>query len=177
MTHLASSLVSLRPLGAHEASAVFDAVAESRDTVGKWMSWATATYSLDDARTWIDTCNEERKTGLSHEFGIFDPHTQQLLGVAGFNQFNRVNRFCNLGYWIRRSAQRKGFALAALKLLRPYAFEHLGLARVEIVVAEGNEPSAALALKSGAHFEGMARHRLMLHGKPVHASMFSYIGP
>ena len=113
---------------------MFNAVTESRDTVGKWMSWASDSYSLESARSWIQTCNEERHSGLSHEFGIFAASDERFVGVAGFNQFNTLNSFCNLGYWVRSSAQRQGYVSAAIELLRNYAFDQLQLSRVEIVV-------------------------------------------
>ncbi|MNG35492.1 hypothetical protein D3C84_1222450 [compost metagenome] len=47
--------------------------------------------------------------------------------------------------------------------------------RVEIVIAEGNTASEELARKVGAQFEGKARNRLQLHGRPVSASMFSLV--
>jgi ribosomal-protein-serine acetyltransferase len=175
MPPLHSRLVLLRPLELSEALAVFEAVTESRDTVGKWMSWASDSYSLEDARTWIQTCNEERQSGLSHEFGIFATSDNRFVGVAGFNQFNKINGFCNLGYWIRSSAQRQGYAAAAIAVLREYAFDQLQLSRVEVVVVEGNHPSAAVAERAGAHFEGIARRRLKLRGEAVNARMYSFI--
>ena len=174
---LGSHFLLLRPLEPDEAVAVFDAVAESRDTVGKWMSWASETYSLEDARSWIQTCSEERQSGLSHEFGMFSARDERFVGVAGFNQFNKLNNFCNLGYWERSSAQRQGYASAAIDLLSVYAFEQLQLSRVEIVVVEGNLPSAAAAERAGAHFEGIARSRLKLRGVSVNARIYSLVAP
>ena len=46
-----------------------------------------------------------------------------MLGVL--NQFSPQHRFCNLGYWVRASAQGKGVASQAAKLLAGYAFEEL----------------------------------------------------
>ena len=172
---LRSHHVLLRPLEPTEAVVVLEAVSESRDSVGKWMSWASDSYSLEDARTWIETCNHERETGLSYEFGIFASGGTRFVGVAGFNQFNKLNGFCNLGYWIRSSAQRQGYATAAIDLLKNYAFNELHLNRVEVVVVEGNHPSARVAERAGAHFEGVALRRLKLHGVAVNARMYSFI--
>lgn len=175
MPLLRSHHVYLRPLVGQEAVTIFEAVTESLNTVGKWMSWASEAYSLEDANSWIQTCNQERQCGLSHEFGIFSTANERLVGAAGLNQFNALNSFCNLGYWVRGSSQRKGYATAAVNLLRSYALSDLQLNRVEIVIAEGNHPSAAVAEKAGAFFEGIAKSRLKLHGKPVDARMYSFI--
>ena len=60
-------------------------------------------------------------------------------------------------------------------MISDFAFSELGLTRIEIVVAKGNGPSNAVARKVGAVYEGMMRNRLVLHGAPVTASMYSLI--
>jgi ribosomal-protein-serine acetyltransferase len=177
MTELANAWLLLRPLTEADAPALVEAVQESRDSVGRWMSWATADYGLNEARAWIQVCQAGRSDGSCHEFGIVRRADGRLLGVAGLNQFNGVNRFCNLGYWVRASAQRQGVAPAAVALLQPLAFEALGLARLEIVVAVGNQPSAAVAQRAGARLEGVARNRLWLHGAPADAWMYALLPP
>ncbi|WP_349307057.1 GNAT family protein [Comamonas sp. 17RB] len=57
--------------------------------------------------------------------------------------------------------------------LLPYAFDTLNMQRVEIVVAQGNLPSEAVARRCGAEFECIAKNRLQLHGKAVAASVFA----
>ncbi len=56
-----------------------------------------------------------------------------------------------------------------------FAFENLNINRLEIVVAEGNLPSQRVAEKSGAFREGLLRQRLLIHGQPHDAFMFSFI--
>ena len=175
MPLLRSNLIHLKPLEIESATNVLEAVVESRETVGKWMTWASPAYSIENARSWIQTCNEERSRGLSYEFGVFTNDDGCFVGVAGFNQFNTLNKFCNLGYWIRQSAQRRGYAVAAIELLRPYAFNELKLQRIEIVVLEQNHPSAATAERAGACFEGIARNRLQHNGKPANARLYSLV--
>lgn len=141
------------------------------------MSWAHEGYSAADALSWFEHCDHERELGSSHEFGIFDATSHQLIGGCGLNQFNAVNGFCNLGYWVRESWQRKGAGLAAIQALTGYGFSKLQLGRIEIVVAAGNTPSLALAAKSGAIRECLARNRLKVHGKFTDAYVFAHFPP
>jgi ribosomal-protein-serine acetyltransferase len=101
-----------RPLLPEDAPAFADAVRESSDTVGRWMSWAHPGYSLAEAAAWIAHCTEQREQESSYEFGIFDSASRMLVGGCGLHQFNRINHFCNLGYWVRESWQRRGAATA-----------------------------------------------------------------
>ncbi len=151
------------------------AARESVDTVGKWMSWCSASFSQQDAIDWFQLCRSELASGSAYELGVFSQASGELLGGAGLNAINPENLFCNLGYWVRQSAQRQGVALRTVQALAPYAFAALGMQRVEIVVAVGNMPSEAVARKCGAQWEGVARNRLQLHGTAVAAAVFSIV--
>ncbi|TVQ94521.1 MAG: N-acetyltransferase [Chromatiaceae bacterium] len=175
MPQLRTDRFHLRPFAPADVVAFSQAVRESSATVGRWMNWAHAGYSEREARAWFRACRTARAEGSAYEFGIFSVADGLLVGGAGLNQFNRPNGFCNLGYWVRASQQRRGAALAAVQALAPYAFSELQLIRVEIVVAVGNTPSFRLALKAGATYEGCARNRLRLHGRLIAAYVFSLV--
>jgi ribosomal-protein-serine acetyltransferase len=169
----------LRPLVPTDAPAMAEAVRESMASLGPWMSWAHAAYDEADALAWIAACAAARADADAdadaHEFGIFRRDGLDYVGAAGLNQFNRANGFCNLGYWVRASARRQGAGLAAIRTLARFAFDRLGQTRVEIVVADGNLPSLALARKAGAMHECLARNRLNLHGRSVAAHVLSLV--
>ena len=156
-----------------DAAEMAAAVRESSETVGRWMTWAKPDFSEYDALCWFANCQIARSTGSGHEFGIFtsDGH---YVGGCGLNQFSAANKLCNLGYWVRQSAQRRGAATAATIALRDLALKSLGQARVEIVVAVGNEPSLGVARRAGAIYECIARNRLQVHGQAKDAHMFSF---
>jgi len=173
MNQLPASPFLLRPFTSADAPAFAAAVRESVSTLGRWMNWAHAGYTEDEALAWFAICDAGRAAGGAHEFGIFLGDT--FVGGAGLNQFNTMHGFCNLGYWVRASQQRQGAALAAVGALARHAFEELKQARVEIVVADGNLPSLAVARKAGAVWECLARKRLQLGGEPVAAHVLSLV--
>ena len=161
-----------RPFTSDDATAFALAVRESCASLAPWMPWAHPSYSETEALTWFQSCQEERTKATAYEFGIFTKNGE-LLGGCGLNQFNFAHRFCNLGYWVRQSRQRLGAATSAVAVLSDFAFHQLKLARIEIVIAEKNIASRGVAKKSGAIFECLARNRLLLHGKPASAHVFS----
>jgi len=165
----------LRPLVPDDAPAMAAAVRESMASLAPWMPWAHGAYDEADALAWIAFCDAARADATAYEFGIFRPDGRHYVGAARLNQFNRLHGFCNLGYWVRTSARGQGAALAAIRALSRLAFERLGQARVEIVVADGNLPSLGVARKAGAVHECLARNRLNLHGHPVAAHVLSLV--
>ncbi len=139
------------------------------------MPWAVADYTQAQALEWFAVCRSARAQGLGHEFGIFDLTTDTLVGGAGLNQFNTLHGFCNLGYWVRETWQRRGAATSATLALVEFAFTQLSLTRVEIVVLTDNTASAAIARKVGATLECVAKNRLKHHGVPRDAHVFSIV--
>jgi RimJ/RimL family protein N-acetyltransferase len=165
----------LRPFEATDAAAFSLAVKESVASVGHWMPWCHAHYTEAEALAWFRLTWQARANASADEFGIFAEADGCFLGGAGLNQINHQHGFCNLGYWVRQSMQRKGVALTSVRALSAYAFSTLHLHRVEIVVAQGNAPSAGVARKAGAEFECIARNRLLRRGEPVAAEVYSLV--
>ena len=167
----------LRPFRYTDVPQFVAAVQESLDTVGKWLPWCRAGYSVRDAESWVDMCTENMGIGEAYDVGVFGPDGRELYGGVSINQINRDYNFANLGYWIRQSRQRQGLGARAADLMACYGFHRLGLTRLEVVAAEHNVASRAVAEKIGAQFECIARNRLVLHGVPCAAAMYSLVPP
>ena len=150
-------------------------VRESVETVGRWMGWCHADFNSDHARDWFTACDKAREEGSAYEFGIFSEDGKNLLGGAGLNMISKLHNYCNLGYWVRQSCQGRGIASKSAGLLVDAGFRELGFNRMEIVVAEGNLASIAVAKKLNAQLECMARNRLMVGGVPVAAAVHSLL--
>jgi RimJ/RimL family protein N-acetyltransferase len=171
---LPASGLRLRPFASEDVADFVAAVRESVSTVGRWMDWCTPDYNPLQAIAWFDFCERAQAEGKAYDLGIFGPDGR-LLGSAGLNLISREHNYCNLGYWVRQSAQRQGVGLRAIVALCRYGFEVLGLTRIECVIAEGNMPSRRLAERAGASFEGVCRNRLMLGGRPVNAALYALL--
>jgi RimJ/RimL family protein N-acetyltransferase len=167
--------VLLRPFQPTDAAAFADAVRESVQTVGRWMSWCHADYTPEQALEWFALCDQSRAEGVAHEYGIYDAQSSELLGGVGLNHFNLDHNFCNLGYWVRQSMQGRGIATRGAHAITGFGFETLQLTRIEIVAAVGNAASSAVAVKLGAQLECLARNRLIVHGEPVDAHVHSLL--
>jgi len=165
----------LRPFRASDAAQMVAAVRESMSTVGVWMPWAHADYGLYDAHEWFARCETNMEDGEAFDVGVFSPDGRVLYGGVAINQIRREDNLGNLGYWIRESRQHQGLAAGAAAMMVCHGFHGLGLTRIEIVAAEPNLASRAVAEKIGAHFECIARNRLILNGRPVAAAVYSMI--
>lgn len=165
----------LRPFEERDAPQFTHAVRESVETVGHWMPWCHAAYTEADALDWFRACHAREAAGRAHEFGMFTQAGNVFIGGTGLNQINHEHAFCNLGYWVRQRWQRQGVASSCVRALAAFGFQEVGLYRIEIVVAVGNEASAGVARKAGAVLEGVARNRLLIRGEPVAAQMYALV--
>lgn len=153
MDPILSHGLCLRPLRDSDVESLLVAARESVATVGRWMPWCHSEYMAEEARQWIAVCEQALAEKSAFNLGVFSADGTELLGGGGLNQFNTLHNFCNLGYWVRESKQRQGIATRVVQALADFGFSVMGLTRIEIVVAEGNEPSSAFARKVGAQFE------------------------
>jgi RimJ/RimL family protein N-acetyltransferase len=167
----------LRPYRVTDADALIGAVCESIDCLGQWLSWCPPNYGRKEAQAWIAHCANAWRRREEFAFAVFDAHGGEYLGGVGLNQPNRVHNFMNLGYWIRTSRQRSGLASRAARRLAEFGFAQLGLTRIEIVMPVTHVASERTAARVGATFEGVGRNRLLLHGRPVDASMYALVPP
>ena len=167
-----AKIVRVRPFEMDDAANFVAAARESASSVGKWMDWCHADYSIEEAQTWIESCRRKRAEGRAYEFALVDPKTDELVGGAGVNQINIDHNFANIGYWVRPSHEGRGIATAAVKLLIEFAFKDYGLTRMEIVLQTDNVSSRRVAEKAGATLETIARNRIFSHGKPREAAIY-----
>ena len=163
----------LRPFRLEDTAHLYCAVRESLNELKPWMSWATDDYSERTARDYIAIARARWEEHTFYAFAVV--RADELLGACTLSSIHSVYRFCNLGYWVRTSCHGQGIAGRAAKLAARFAFEHLGLIRVEIVIGLGNQASLRVAQKIGAHDEGILMNRIVV-GKSVYdAHMYSLV--
>jgi RimJ/RimL family protein N-acetyltransferase len=165
----------LRPFCEEDASALYEAVRESISEVSPWLPWCHENYSIEESREFINSRELLSQGGEWYSFGIFAQDGGRVLAGVGINSINRVHQMANLGYWVRSSAAGRGIATGATRLAARFAFEQLGLQRVEIVTAAANIASQRVAEKAGARREGILRNRLLIRGESLDAVLFSLV--
>src|SRR5258706_5127008 len=167
--------ILIRPFREEDAGALYEAVRESISEVSPWLPWCHQNYSIEESRELIGSRELASQGGEWYSFGIFETDSGRFLGGVGINFINRVHQMANLGYWVRTSAAGRGVATAAACLAARFAFEQLGLQRIEIVAAVANVPSQRVAEKAGATREGVLRNRLLINGESLDAVLFSLV--
>lgn len=163
----------LRPFRLTDSTKLYQAVHESLAQLKPWMSWAIDGYTEATAREYITVARARWDEHTFYAFAI--TRADEILGACTLSSIHSIYHFCNLGYWVRTSCHGQGIAGRAARLTARYAFEHLGLIRVEIVIGLGNHASQRVAEKIGAHDEGILLNRMVVGRSVYDAHMYSLI--
>jgi ribosomal-protein-alanine N-acetyltransferase len=139
---------------------------ESRDFLVPWEpSWPHDALTRRAFRRRLRFYNNEWRTGTGAAFFIFQRDDGRLVGGVTLANIRRgVAQTGSLGYWVGAQYARQGFMTEALDLVLTYAFETIGLHRVEAACLPDNAASQALLRKLGFSREGYARQYLRING-------------
>ncbi len=140
--------------------------ADSQAFLTPWEpTWAHDALSRGAFRRRLKTYRTEMRQGVTHSFLIFRAADDTLLGGITLSNLRRgVAQTATLGYWIGAAHARRGYVTEALSAVLEYAFQRLGLHRIEAACLPGNEASRRLLLKAGFQEEGYAREYLRING-------------
>jgi RimJ/RimL family protein N-acetyltransferase len=173
---LSDGVIDVRPWRDGDAVALHEAARESIATVGQWLPWLTANYSLTDSEDWVSDSARHWRQGTEFRFGVFEPGPGgRCLGGAGLNHLNAVHGIGNLGYWVRSTGTGRGIGSRAARLVARFGLTTAGLGRVEILTACDNLASQRVAARIGARFEGVLRDRLQVHGQRIPARLYALV--
>ncbi|QHM74432.1 hypothetical protein C7M52_00362 [Mixta theicola] len=164
--------IYLRPLLASDAQEYAEAVHETLPQLQSWMAWAHKDYSAQEAAAWFSWLDRQREKGEANEMGIFSVEDNRLLGAAGIRYAHDDVELSAIGYWVRAKEQRKGVARNAVLLLAQEGFRHPDINTIEILVAENNVASRAVARSCGAHLSEMRYGLIVLADGPVMTAIY-----
>jgi RimJ/RimL family protein N-acetyltransferase len=151
----------LRAYRVADAPALQAAIAESREQLRPWESFADAFQTLDETRDWIIHRSANWLLRERFSWGLW--HRQQGGFLGQLEMWPRGPQGWDipavvLAYWVRQSAVGQGYATEGVRLLADYAFRSLGVQRVELGIDAKNARSVALARRCGFVEEGRLRH-------------------
>lgn len=145
-----SPSLTLRELQAGDHLDIFRAIDSQREYLGRWLPFVEATCTVDDSRAFV----ERTLRGTEPVFTL--RLDDEFIGLAGFKETASDGSSTEIGYWMRREHQGRGFMTAAVRELVRFALEESGIGerggKISIKCAVGNERSRAIPLRLGFAF-------------------------
>jgi N-acetyltransferase len=127
-----------------------------------WKVSSSKVETEEDLLSYLQTAIQQRKTGQSVPFTIIDKQTNRIAGCTRYGNIAFEHRKLEIGWtWLGVDFQKTGLNRACKYELLSYAFEKLGMLRVELKTDVLNTNSRQAMLKMGATEEGILRKHLI----------------
>jgi RimJ/RimL family protein N-acetyltransferase len=171
---LVDDVVLLRAWQAHDVPANVMGFADPRVQHFSWPS--TKAYSELDARAFYVSQERARRRGEELNFAFVEPlDADAVLGGGSLYAIDLEQRRAAVGYWLAPHARGRGVATHALWLMSRWAFDGLGVERLELTCSPDNERSQRVAARCGFVREGVLRSHMVFKGARRDTVMFSLL--
>ena len=161
---LENERVLLRPLQVSDGSLLGHYVNEEPDL---WQYSLVAIHNSADLENYIQTAIEARAHKTAYAFIVFDKLLNEYVGCTRFYDMQLAYQTTQLGYtWYSKKCWGTKLNENCKHLLLEFAFDQMGLERVEFRADNNNKRSIAAMQKIGCTVEGVLRNHLpMPNGK------------
>lgn len=121
--------------------------------------WHGRSLSHDQAEEWVAYEGSRWATDLGGSWAI--TRSDVVLGRVGLNDMSLAEACAGVTYWVLPEARGRGVAVAALLAVVDWAFDELGLHRLELNHSTANVASCRVAVRTGFLEEGTKRSRAL----------------
>jgi RimJ/RimL family protein N-acetyltransferase len=161
--------IALRLLDASDATPIAQACRDPE--IPRW-TYMAAGLTVPQALDWIERAHVAQRSGRTIRLAIVDT-AGRFCGQIGLGKLNWEQNVGEVFYWLAAEARGRGIATRAVRLVVPWAFATLGLARIEITVDPANMPSQRVAEAAGFTREGVLRSYQRFKDTRMDAVMYS----
>jgi RimJ/RimL family protein N-acetyltransferase len=119
---------------------------------------------VQNMQNYIAAALNGRKEGKEYPFIVFDKRTQEYAGSTRFYDIQLANKVLQLGYtWYGKKFHGSGLNKHCKYLLLQFAFEQMGMERVEFRADNSNQRSIAAMKGIGCKVDGVLRSNMPKH--------------
>ena len=147
----------LRPPQPGDGVELNQAINESFEALSVWMPWAKERPSVEDSEENVRRAFAKWVLREDLRISIFDKASGKLVGSSGLHRINWELPSFEIGYWVRKSFEGKGYITESTNALTQFAFKQLKAKRVEIRCNSKNERSVTVIKRLGFEYEGCLR--------------------
>ncbi len=156
---LKTERLTLRQLVSSDTNEIF--ALRSNGNVNKYLD-RKRSKSIDDAKTFIQTINENIQRNNSIYWAITLSNTDKLIGTICLFDFSHDNSKAEIGYELLPDFQRKGIMREATSKVIDFGIQHIGLNSIEAYTHSENQSSTRLLEKSNFKKNGAGEGNLMM---------------
>lgn len=155
--YMAKLLINHPPLKLYlphpeQANQLLEAIEEDRQYLEEHVPWVKSVLSLQDAERVLLEAKLFAQGGQQLISFIF--YHDELIGSVGLVRIDKKHHVAEIGFWLRRSYQGKGFMSTSARSFISFAFETLQLNRLEMRIPQANPKATYIPKALGFTLEG-----------------------
>jgi putative acetyltransferase len=143
--------------------------------IHRWIDIIPDPYNVSDAEEFVFMTRRDLAEGRG--VGLAITGDGGLLGAVGVRLPASQPGVGEVGYWVAAGARGRGVATATTSALSDWAFDELGLHRMELYAATDNAASRTVAERAGFELEGIRRAWRKIHGQPTDFAAYARLAP
>ncbi|MDE3182009.1 MAG: GNAT family N-acetyltransferase [Bacteroidota bacterium] len=156
---LRTGRLTLRQLVSSDDNEIF--ALRSNENVNKYLD-RKPSKSIDDAKTFIQTINENIQNNNSIYWAITLNGTNKLIGTICLFDFSADNLKAEIGYELLPEFQGKGIMQEAILKVIDFGIQHIGLNSIEAYTHSENQSSTRLLEKFNFKKHSVDGNNLMI---------------
>lgn len=145
--------IHLVEIGLDDVQAIFTTLVHERDYFSEWLPFVDYTQNMSDTQAFVEQVVYGDPNNLT--CGIY--YHNHFVGIVGLKDTDMANKKTEIGYWMSANYQKKGIMTRACKAVIDFAFDELGMNRIQLKAAAGNIKSQQVAERLGFKREGVER--------------------
>lgn len=166
-------IISLEFLEEIHAESLLNLVNANRHYLRAWLPWVDQMQTVANFEYYIS--DTKKRAAVKTDFGYAIIIDKNIVGRIGLHHINHQHRIAEIGYWLADGLQGRGIISKSCKAIINHAFKELGLNRIEIKCAVGNDKSRAVAEKLQFKQEGILRQAELLNGKFIDLYLYALL--
>lgn len=172
LPRLESERLVLRWLADGDVPALFEIFGDA----GAMRYWSWPAFTREEqARELLDDIRRHFAARTLFQWGIARKSDDAVIGTVTLFQIDHEHRRCEIGFALARSAWGQGLATEAVTRIIRFAFDELGLHRIEADPDPQNLASIRVLERQGFKFEGLLRERYFLNGRAMDAAYYGLL--
>ena len=152
--------IEIRTREPEEAEGFLSLLDANRERVTPWFPWLAGIESVEDMIRSIEYHQRIFRSGIGLCVGVY--MSGEPAGMINLGGMDEEARHASLDYWIGAEFEGKGLITRGCRVMLEFAFEELGLNRVEITCAGENTRSRAIPPRLGFTHEATRREYIWL---------------
>jgi ribosomal-protein-serine acetyltransferase len=162
----------LKEIQLSDAPEVFNIIEKDREYLREWLPFIDFTTKVEDTAVFIRGVRM-KASDMNNVFVIVN--FGRIAGVISYKGTDTLNHKTEIGYWLAKDYQGKGFITRSCIKLIDNAFDTMKMNRVQIKTGVCNTKSSAVPKRLDFTFEGIEREGEYLNGRYIDLEIYSML--